>query len=77
MRLWLKDNERRPDPVAVRTDDRLPAVLGIAAWAIALLVLLLLAGPLADRADSWWIFACVAGLVIGAVGLVWASRKPR
>jgi len=53
---------RRADPPPLETNDVRIAVAGTAAWAIALVVLLI-AGP--PEADRWWIWVCVAGIVIG------------
>ena len=32
MRLWLRDDERRPDPVPVKTDDRRAVLVGLMEW---------------------------------------------
>jgi FtsH-binding integral membrane protein len=77
MRLWLKDSERRPDPTPVRTDDRKAVLIGMALWCVALVVMLVFAGPLAQGGHGWWLYTCVAGLVLGVVGLVYTSRLRR
>ncbi|MHA6695593.1 DUF2530 domain-containing protein [Homoserinimonas sp. A520] len=74
MRLWLKDSERRPDPVPPKTDDRKPILIGIGLWLVALVAVLLL-GPLLAPADRWWVWACVAGLVLGVIGLIYIHRR--
>lgn len=65
MRLWLKDSERKPDPAPVLSDERRPFIIGLAIWALAAVVVLL-----SGAGQSWWIWTAVAGLVIGALGLV-------
>ncbi|MBO2447392.1 DUF2530 domain-containing protein, partial [Actinomadura barringtoniae] len=53
---------RRADPPPLETNDVRIALGGTAAWAVALVVLLIVGPPKADR---WWIWVCVAGIVIG------------
>jgi uncharacterized iron-regulated membrane protein len=75
MRLWLKDSERRPDPTPVATDDRKPMIVGIIAWVIALGGVLL-AGPVFGMSlPTLWLWTCVAGLVFGALGLLYTHRR--
>lgn len=47
--------------------------LGLVLWAVALLVTLLVP-PLHEGDRSWWPWACVAGLVLGVVGLLYVRR---
>ncbi|MQY09834.1 DUF2530 domain-containing protein [Actinomadura macrotermitis] len=54
--------QRRPDPPPLQTSDVRIALAGTAAWAVALVVLLLLDLPGRDR---WWLWVCVSGIVIG------------
>lgn len=75
MRLWLKDSERRPDPTPVETDDRKAMIVGLVAWMVALAAVLL-AGPiLGVDVEPVWLWMCVAGLVLGAFGLLYAHRR--
>lgn len=54
-------------PVA---DDGISAVwTGMALWAIAGVILLVLPDALADRGSEWWLMVCGAGLIIGLVEL--------
>ncbi|MEO7745218.1 MAG: DUF2530 domain-containing protein [Actinomycetota bacterium] len=46
---------------------------GIVGWAIALAVTLLVPALHTGRRD-WWPWACVAGVVIGALGLAYVRR---
>lgn len=48
-------------------------VMGLVMWAGALLVTLVV--PALHEGDrSWWPWACVAGFVLGAVGLLYVRR---
>ena len=54
-------------PVA---DDGIGALwVGMALWAIAGVILLVLNDALADRGAEWWLMVCGAGLIIGLVEL--------
>ncbi|SEG92390.1 Protein of unknown function [Thermomonospora echinospora] len=65
---------RRPDPPPLRTDDRLIAAVGSAAWAIALVVLLIVGLPEHDR---WWLWVCATGIAIGGFGYWYLPRLHR
>lgn len=70
MRLWVPASERRPNPAPVDTDDRKAFLAGTVLWVVGLVVVLLVApGAL--------IWTCVAGLVIGAIGLGWSIWRHR
>ena len=71
MRFWLKDSERRPDPAPLKTDDRKAFLAGTIAWVVALVVTLVL------NTEVWLVWACVAGLAIGLIGLGWSVWKRR
>jgi len=69
MRFVLKDSERRPDPVPVVTDDRKAVLVGLVAWAVALVVVLIVApGGLV-------LWTCVVGLALGVLGLVYTQLR--
>ncbi|WP_213816897.1 DUF2530 domain-containing protein [Glaciihabitans sp. dw_435] len=74
MRLWLKDSERRPDPTPVKTDDRKAIIVGMALWLVALVLLLIFAPQLMGEAHQWWLYACVVGLALGLVALVYTNH---
>lgn len=77
MRLWLKDSERRPDPVPVVTDDRKAFGIGIVAWLVALVLLLVLTDTVTEPDRAWWVWTCVAGVVIGLGGMAHANWHRR
>jgi hypothetical protein len=65
---------RRPDPPPLRTNDQLVAIVGTAAWIVALVVLaLFFRGPLADHGATWWLAACGVGAALGLYG-IWFTR---
>ncbi|MGO4300869.1 DUF2530 domain-containing protein [Leifsonia sp. RAF41] len=64
MRLWLRDDERRPDPVPVKTDDRRAVLVGLGLWVIALVVLLVF-----GVGTGTWMWTIVVGIVLGILGL--------
>lgn len=65
---------RRPDPPPLRTDDRLIAAVGTVAWAVALVVLLVVDLPAGDR---WWLWVCAAGIATGLFGIWYIPRLQR
>jgi len=69
MRLWLKDSERRPDPVPVQLDERVPFIVGLALWAVAGILMLV-----SGQGEAWWIWMALAGLAVGGLGLVSVIR---
>jgi hypothetical protein len=77
MRLFLKDSERRPDPVPVKTDDRRPILVGLAAWVVALVVVLMFFAPITDSGNRWLLWTSVVGIVLGLAGLVYAAKRPK
>lgn len=75
MRLYLRESERRPAPEPVRTDDRLPVAVGTAAWVVALAIMIAMSGTLIESGRGWWLGAGVAGVVLGALGLLVTIRR--
>ncbi|MEY2848428.1 MAG: hypothetical protein RI885_1093 [Actinomycetota bacterium] len=76
MRLWIKDSERRPGPPPVQTDDRTPILTGIAAWIVALVVILVLVST-GVLSDPIWIATCIVGIVLGMLGLLYLRLRDR
>jgi hypothetical protein len=72
----------RPDrPAAARVAALDPpmvpfAVAGVAAWTVAGLVLLLLVG-LGHHVDHRWLWTCLAGVLLGLLGLAVMIRHDR
>ena len=78
MRLFLRDSERRPDPVPVKTDDRRPVLIGLAAWVIATIIVLLFFMPFARSGNTGsLLWTCAVGIVLGLAGLIYAAKRPK
>ncbi len=75
MRLYLRSADRRPDPPPLRTNDRAAILVGMAVWAILLIVALLMRSWLDERGRGWWVWTPVAGLVLGCYGLYYVWRR--
>jgi hypothetical protein len=58
----------------MQTNDVRVAAVGTAAWAVTLIVLLLLRLPARDR---WWLWVCVTGMAIGLFGVMYIPRLQR
>jgi Protein of unknown function (DUF2530) len=58
----------QPPPPPKEADDRLVTAVITGAWAVALVVLLTVRDSIPDGA-RWWLWTCVAGLVMGLFGL--------
>ena len=72
----MKESGRRDPPPPLEANDRLVTVIGIAGWALALIVLLIVRGSLPADA-RWWIWTCVAGLAMGLFALWYVPRFKR
>jgi hypothetical protein len=69
----VSDEPRRVAPLdvdAVRTVQ-----VGTVLWALALTASLIMKNRLVDDGHGWWIWTCVAGLVLGLIGLVITTRR--
>jgi hypothetical protein len=70
----LHPERRGPQPAAERVDLRPPILIGMAAWAVALVVAVVLqATGAVTGGDLVWTTA--AGLALGVVGLAWERRN--
>ncbi|HXL20141.1 MAG TPA: DUF2530 domain-containing protein [Streptosporangiaceae bacterium] len=68
----------REVPPALEGNDRLIAAVGAGAWAVALIVVLVLRHHLSPS-QHWWIWTCVVGVGLGlfAVGYVPLLKRSR
>lgn len=69
--------ERRPDPAPYRTNDYAPVIVGIAAWAIAVIVLLVMHHDMAKRGQGWWLWVAIVGFALGFWGLTLVAINHR
>jgi len=65
-----------PPPPPLEANDQLVAVVGTVAWAVALVVLLIVRSELPAGA-RWWIWTCVAGLALGLFAIWYVPRLKR
>jgi hypothetical protein len=68
---------RQPPPPPKEADDRLVTAVVTGAWAVALVVLLIVRDSI-PAGSRWWIWTCVAGLVMGLFGMwyvPWLKRR--
>jgi len=86
MRLWLKDSERRPDPLPARTDARKSLVVGTLLWLVALGAALIsswtapqasASGAASAPGAGWWLWCTVIGVAFGLCGLAWVQFRRR
>lgn len=73
----LPSSRRLPEPAPRPTDDRRVVLAGTVVWLVLLAASLVLADDLAEAGRSWWIWTCVAGATLGALGLVHLNRRGR
>ena len=66
----------RQVPPPLEGNDLIITASITAAWAIALVVLLVLRARL-PAADHWWIWTCAAGVAAGVFGLFYVPRLKR
>ena len=52
-------------------------LVGLALWFIALAVLLVFGAPLLLADNAWWLWTCIAGLVLGVIGLVYTHYRQK
>jgi len=66
----------RPTPEPLDVDAVSVVTAGTALWGVVALVLATFGrGWLEDHDDVWWIWTCVAGFVLGLVGIAFVRRR--
>jgi hypothetical protein len=50
-------------------------IFGIAAWAVAFVVVLIFRSDLKKDGDEWWLWVTVAGFGLGWIGLLYCRRR--
>jgi Protein of unknown function (DUF2530) len=67
---------RRPAPPPLEGNDRLVTAIITGAWAVAVIVMLIVRDRL-PAGDRWWLWVCVAGLGQGIFALWYVPRMQR
>ena len=67
---------RHPAPPPLEANDQRVTAVFTAGWAVALVVLLILRDQI-PTGERWWIWTCVAGLVMGLFALWYVPRMKR
>jgi len=72
-----RGQQARPSPPPpLEANDRMVTVVGTAAWAVALVVLLIVRDSL-PAGQRWWIWTCVSGVLMGLFALWYVPRLKR
>ena len=72
----MVSRSRLPAPPPLEANDPLVTAAGTAGWAVALVVLLVLRDQI-PPAERWWIWTCVAGVVMGLFAWWYVPRLKR
>ena len=72
----MKQSRGPAPPPPLEANDQLVAVVGAVAWAVALVVLLIVRSEL-PAGSRWWIWTCVAGLALGLFAIWYVPRLKR
>jgi hypothetical protein len=75
VRLYLRSQDRRPDPPPLPTNDRATVLAGMGVWAALWVAALAFHGRLAAAGSGWWIWTPPAGLALGVLGLWYLERR--
>jgi hypothetical protein len=67
---------RRTPPPPLEGNDRLITAVITAGWVAALIVVLSVRGSL-PAGERWWVWTCVAGVVLGFFGLLYVPHLQR
>ena len=59
----------------VATNDRAVVLVGCATWGVLLVACLVWDDRLAAAGRQWWLWTCVAGLVLGLAGLAFLHHR--
>ncbi|MFF2275290.1 DUF2530 domain-containing protein [Agromyces sp. NPDC058126] len=70
MRLWLSEEERRPDPAPARADARKALVAGTIGWLVVAVGCLVFRDALDAAGLGWVLMAALVGVALGVVGIV-------
>lgn len=74
MRLWLRPEERRPNPAPYESDDATALLVGCLAWVLALIAVLV-AAAVGVEVPSLVLSTVVIGVVLGTIGLFYSRNR--
>lgn len=74
MRLWLSQEERRPNPPPFASNDTTALLVGCAAWLLAL-VAILIAAATGTAVSAEILSTVIIGLVLGTIGLSYLRSR--
>lgn len=74
MRLWLREDERRPNPPPYASNDATALLVGCVAWALALVGVLIAASARVAVAPVV-LSTIVISLVLGTIGLFYSHNR--
>ena len=74
MKLFVRDEDRRPDPEPVKSNARTIALAGLLIWTVVLAIFLVFPATLPPE-KPWWLFTCVIGIVLGLVFYIKFGRS--
>ena len=72
MRFYVKDSNRKPDPMPVKANARLAIAVGLAIWVLTLVLLL---SGLVAQTPSLEPATAIVGLALGVFGWFWVGRR--
>ena len=72
----MKQSRGPTPPPPLEANDQLVAVAGTIAWAVALIVLLIIRSEL-PAGTRWWVWSCVAGVALGLFAIWYTPRLKR
>jgi CDP-diglyceride synthetase len=75
MKFFVKDSERRPDPAPVKSNSQIAIFVGMAFFAIALIVILIGYDSITNEHKIWYPYTCMVGLVLGVVALFRTNNR--
>lgn len=76
MPLFLPPSKAKPPPPPLETDDRRAVLVGLGVWAM-LLVVALVVPEVRSTGEGRWLGSCIAGIVLGLIGLAYVHRRER
>ena len=74
MRLWLREEERRPSPPPYPSDDARALLVGCLIWLVALIGLLV-AAAIGGDVPPLVLSTVVIGFVLGTIGLFYSRNR--